>query len=713
MKNKGRSILKLLSIFVVLGLVSFVATYGIGENKSGSARDIKLGLDLAGGVSITYETVKENPSQEEMSDTIYKLRKRVDNVSTEADVYQEGKDRINVDIPGVKDANKILKEMGKAGAIQFVDEAGQVVLEGSDIQTAEAQAYQGNIGTEYVVSLNLNSEGASKFAKATAENIGKRILIVYDGEVISDPVVQSAITGGKAQIDGQRSFEEASNLATTIRIGALPLELSEFRSNVVGAKLGEEAINTSVLAGVIGFVLVAIFMIAFYKIPGIAATIALALYAVLMIVLINVFGVTLTLPGIAGIILSIGMAVDADCIIFARIREEIAAGKTIRSSIKIGFSKALSAIIDGNITTLIAAAVLWLLGTGTIKGFAQTLAIGILLSMFTALVITRFTLNTLYDLGLDKEYLYGTQKEVKVIPFVQHKLKYFIISIVLILFGIGAMFYNKADMGTILDFGLDFQGGTSTEVTFPMTVDENLTNEVRNVVSNIINDSMVEISRVEGANQLIIRTQELSLDQRNDLENTFVKDYNVDEELVASASISGAFSSEMRKDAIISVVIATICMLLYIWFRFKNISFGLASVLPLVHDVLIVLMVYTVARISVNGAFIAVMLTIVGYSINATIVTFDRIRENMGTMLRKESIDDMVNKSITQTLSRSINTSLTTFVMVLVLFALGVSSIKEFAAPLMAGIIGGTYSSVFIAGALWSIFYKKFKREND
>ena len=709
MKNKGRSILKLLSIFVVLGLVSFVATYGIGENKSGSARDIKLGLDLAGGVSITYETVKENPSQEEMRDTIYKLRKRVDNVSTEADVYQEGKDRINVDIPGVKDANKILKEMGKAGAIQFVDEAGQVVLEGSDIQTAEAQAYQGNIGTEYVVSLNLNSEGASKFAKATAENIGKRILIVYDGEVISDPVVQSAITGGKAQIDGQRSFEEASNLATTIRIGALPLELSEFRSNVVGAKLGEEAINTSVLAGVIGFVLVAIFMIAFYKIPGIAATIALALYAVLMIVLINVFGVTLTLPGIAGIILSIGMAVDADCIIFARIREEIAAGKTIRSSIKIGFSKALSAIIDGNITTLIAAAVLWLLGTGTIKGFAQTLAIGILLSMFTALVITRFTLNTLYDLGLDKEYLYGTQKEVKVIPFVQHKLKYFIISIVLILFGIGAMFYNKADMGTILDFGLDFQGGTSTEVTFPMTVDENLTNEVRNVVSNIINDSMV----VEGANQLIIRTQELSLDQRNDLENTFVKDYNVDEELVASASISGAFSSEMRKDAIISVVIATICMLLYIWFRFKNISFGLASVLPLVHDVLIVLMVYTVARISVNGAFIAVMLTIVGYSINATIVTFDRIRENMGTMLRKESIDDMVNKSITQTLSRSINTSLTTFVMVLVLFALGVSSIKEFAAPLMAGIIGGTYSSVFIAGALWSIFYKKFKREND
>lgn len=355
---------------------------------------------------------------------------------------------------------------------------------------------------------------------------------------------------------------------------------------------------------------------------------------------------------------------------------------------------------------------MWFLGTGTIKGFAQTLVIGILLSMFTALFITRFTLNTLYNLGLDKESMYGIQKEVKVIPFVQHKMKYFIISSILILFGIGAMFYNKADMGTILNFGLDFQGGTSTEVTFPVIVDENLTNDIRNVVSNIINDSMVEISRVEGANQLIIRTKELTLDQRNVLENTFVNDYNVDEELVASTSISGAFSSEMRRDAITSVVIATICMLLYIWFRFKNISFGLASVLPLVHDVLIVLMVYTVARISVNGAFIAVMLTIVGYSINATIVTFDRIRENMGTLLRKESLDDMVNKSITQTLSRSINTSLTTFVMVLVLFILGVSSIKEFAAPLMAGIIGGTYSSVFVAGALWRIFYKKFNKEN-
>ena len=713
MKNKGKSLVKLLGLFVVLGLLAVVAIYGIGANKAGSAKDIKLGLDLAGGVSITYETVKNNPTQAEMNDTIYKLQKRVQNVSTEASVYQEGNNRINVDIPGAKDANKTLKEMGKAGAILFVDEQDNVVLEGADIQNAEAQIQQGTFGNEYVVSLTLNEAGARKFAKATAENIGKRIAIIYDDEIISAPVVQSAITGGKAQIDGQANYEEANNLATTIRIGALPLELSELRSNVVGAKLGAEAIETSLLAGLIGFILVIIFMIAFYKVPGLAAAIALCLYSALMIIFLNVFNITLTLPGVAGIILSIGMAVDANCIIFARIREELAFGKTIRSSIKIGFEKAISAIVDGNITTLIAAVVLWFLGTGTIRGFAQTLGLGIVLSMFSALVLTKFILGVLYEIGLDKESMYGVQKEIKTIPFIQHKKKFFVISSVLILAGFAAMFYNRADIGTVLKYGLDFQGGTSTEVTFPTTIDKAKESEIANVVSGITNDVNVEISKVEGENTLIIRTVELTIDQRDEISETFITDYNVDPELISSQSISGTISGEMRRDAIVSVIIATIFMLLYIWIRFKNISFGLAAVIPLLHDVLIVLMVYAVARISVSSAFIACMLTIVGYSINATIVTFDRIRENVKGKLRKDNIEDIVNKSITQTLSRSINTSLTTFLMVFVLFILGVGSIKEFAAPLMVGIIAGTYSSLCIAGALWNSFYKKFKKENE
>lgn len=711
MKNKGKSIGKLLLILAVITVTILVAVYGVGVNKTGSARDVKLGLDLAGGVSITYEAVKDNPTGKEMDDTVYKLQRRVDNYSTESMVYKEGNDRINVDIPGVKDANKILEELGKAGAIQFVDEEEKVVLEGADIQDAQPQIIQGTFGDEYVVILTLNGEGTKKFATATSKNIGKRISIIYDNEMISSPTVENAITDGTAQISGQASYEEASELATTIRIGALPLELRELRSNVVGAKLGAEAVNTSLLAGLIGFILVILFMIVYYKVPGLASAIALCLYVTLTVILLNVFNVTLTLPGIAGIILSIGMAVDANCIIFTRIREEISSGKTVRSSIKLGFSKALSAIVDGNITTLIAAIVLWFLGSGTVKGFAQTLGIGIILSMFTALTITRFILYTLYELGLDKENMYGIMKETKQYSFLEHKAKFYTISVILIFIGIGAMFYYRTTKGSILEYGLDFVGGTSTAVTFPEKFDKTRNAEIENLVRSVTNDPTVETATVEGQNTIIIKTKELTLDQREALSVQLVEQYKVDPEFIQTESISGAISSEMRNDALLAVLVATICMLLYIWIRFKNLSFGLGAVVPLIHDVLIVLMVYAVARISIGGTFIAAMLTIVGYSINATIVTFDRIRENVKEQLKKESLEDVVNRSISQTLSRSVNTSVTTFIMVCSLFILGVESIKIFALPLMAGIIIGCYSSICIAGTLWFIFHKRLQKE--
>lgn len=311
----------------------------------------------------------------------------------------------------------------------------------------------------------MNTKGTKLFKEATEKFIGQTISIVYDGKVISAPVVQVAITNGEAQIS-QGSYDEARNLASTIRIGALPLQLEEIRSNVVGANLGEEAFDTSIIAAVIGFILVIIFMIVFYRIPGVAASIALSLYVAAILVVLNGANVTLTLPGIAGIILSIGMAVDANVIIFTRIKEELATGKTVRSAIKIGFDKALSAIVDGNITTLIAAAVLWFKGSGTVKGFAQTLAIGIVISMFTALVVTKYTLIALYNLGFDKERFYGIQKEVKVFAFTKHIKKFFAISGVLIAIGVVALFVNKASTGNILNYGLDFKGGTSTQVTF-------------------------------------------------------------------------------------------------------------------------------------------------------------------------------------------------------------------------------------------------------
>lgn len=699
MKNmkKGTGVLSLIIVVLVIVALGFVSIVGVGKNKSGSAADIKLGLDLAGGVSITYEAVGENPTEENMKDTIYKLQKRVEDRSTEAAVYQEGENRINVDIPGEDDADEVLKALGKAGSIEFVDPDGEVVVDGSDIETASAETRTDG-ATSYVVSLKLNANGTQKFAEATARLVGQPISIVYDGQEIQAPTVNEPINNGQAEISGQKTFQDAEELASVIRIGALPLELKEIRSTVVGAKLGAEAIDTSLLAGLIGFILVIVFMIAVYRIPGIASSLALCFYVTVMILVLIAFDVTLTLPGIAGILLSIGMAVDANVIIFTRIKEELATGKTVRSAIKLGFDKALSAIIDGNVTTLIAAAVLWFKGSGTVKGFAQTLAIGIVLSMVTALFVTKFILKCFYAVGCDKEKFYGIKKEGKTIDFIGKRAIFFVISGVMAAACVVMLVVNKNSIGGILNYGLDFKGGTSLTVTFNEDTAK-IKGDVEKLVESAVGQKP-EISEVRDTNQMIIKTVELDEDTRAEVKNQMIEKYGITE-AIEEETISGSVSDEMRTDAIIAVVIAGICMLIYIWIRFKDITFGASAVLALVHDVILVLLVYAAARISVGNTFIACMLTIVGYSINATIVIFDRIRENKALMGKKDTLADCVNKSITQTLSRSINTSLTTMFMVVVLAIIGVESIRGFAVPLLAGIICGAYSSVCVTGTLW------------
>lgn len=713
--KKSTGIITLLMTLVVTAGLIFTAAVGIGENKAGAAKDIKLGLDLAGGVSITYETVIDNPTNEQMKDTIYKLQKRVEGYSTEAQVYQEGDNRINIEIPGVSDANTILEELGQPGSLEFQDLSGNVLVDGTNIKSAKAEAYTDSMGNNsYQVALTLTDEGAEKFAKATEENLGSQIPIVYDGEVISAPTVQSVITGGEASITNMESYEAAEKLASTIRIGSLQLELRELRSKVVGAQLGEDAISTSLKAGAIGFALVVLFMIMVYLVPGFASAIALTIYVALMMVLLNAFDITLTLPGIAGIILSIGMAVDANVIIFARIREELAKGKTVRSSVKTGFQKALSAIVDGNITTLIAAVVLGLKGSGSVKGFAQTLALGIVLSMFTALVVTRLVLNALYALGLKDVKLYGVQKERKTINFLGKKNLCFILSIVVILAGLATMGIQAGRGAGALNYSLEFKGGTSTTIPFEedMSIGE-IDEKVKPVVSEVIGSNEIQAQQVQGSNDVVIKTKELDLETRQALNAALAENFGVDEASITAENISSTISSEVRSDAAIAVVLATIFMLLYIWFRFKDLRFATSAVAALVHDVLAVLAFYAIARISVGNTFIACMLTIVGYSINATIVIFDRIRENLADMKKKDDLKELVNRSITQTLTRSIYTSLTTFVMVAVLFVLGVASIREFALPLMAGIVCGTYSSVCITGALWYVMKTKIQKKDE
>ena len=742
--NKKKGIISLILAVVLIGLLGFTTIVGFGDAHIGASKNIKLGLDLAGGVSITYQVKNDNPTSEEMSDTIYKLQRRVEQYSTEASVYQEGDDRINIEIPGVTDANAILEELGQPGSLCFITQqdedgnanfqadsssetgyslarsldeiraAGSVVLEGTDVADATGGAIQqqNSSSREYVVDLTLTDEGKTKFAEATAANLKKRISIVYDGETISSPVVQSVISDGKAQISGQQSIEEAKELASIIRIGSLKLELEDLRSNVVGAQLGQQAIKTSLIAGAIGLVLVGIFMIIVYALPGVVAALSLAIYTGLELVMLNAFDLTLTLPGIAGIILSIGMAVDANVIIYARIREEIAAGKSVRSAIKTGFEKAMSAIVDGNITTLIAAAVLGAMGSGSVKGFAMTLALGIVLSMFTALVISRLLVNAFYAVGLRDEKFYGKQKERKTIDFLGKRKLFFTISVILILLVPVGMGVFHAKDGKALNYSLEFMGCTSTNVTFndDMSIDD-LDSQVKPVVQEVTGDANIQISKVADSNAVIIKTRSLSLDEREELNQKLVDSFGVDDSKITAESISSTVSSEMRRDAIVAVLIATICMLLYIWFRFKDVRFASSAVLALLHDVMVVLAFYALSRISVGNTFIACMLTIVGYSINATIVIFDRIRENLKSAGKKADLKELVNMSITQTLTRSIYTSFTTFITIFVVFVMGVSSIREFALPIMVGIVCGAYSSVCITGTLWYTLKGKSKKK--
>lgn len=718
-QSKLRSAIVLVVFIALLALFGYTAVYGWGETKSGSGEDIKLGLDLEGGVSITYQVVgEEEPSAADMSDTIYKLQKRVEGYSTEAQVYQEGSDRISIEIPGVADANEILSELGRPGSLEFYDVNGELVLEGTDVVDAQAASRQNDMGNvDYEVRLTLTEEGAKKFSDATGAAAPNHdpIFIVYDNAIISYPTVQQQITDGNCVITNMESFEAAENLASTIRIGGLTLTLEELRSNVVGAQLGSDAIRTALLAGAVGFAIIAVFMIAVYFLPGLAAVLALGMYVELVVILLGSFNITLTLPGIAGIILGIGMAVDANVIIFARVREELATGKTVASSVKIGFNKALSAIIDGNITTLIAAIVLGLRGTGAIKGFAQTLALGIILSMFTAVFITRIILNALMGLGLDSVKLFGVAKEKKSINFLGKKHLFFGISVAAILAGFVVMGVQKGGGNGALNYSLDFMGGTQTTVTFTEDYSiERLDAEVVPGIEEITGDANVQVQKVAGSNQVIFKTRTLDVEEREALDSMLEENFELDDAYpITAETISSTISSEAQTDAVVAVVIATICMLLYIWFRFKDIRFGASAVIALIHDVLVVLAFYAVTRVSVGSTFIACMLTIVGYSINATIVIFDRVRENMRSMTRKDDLQDMVNHSITQTLSRSIFTSLTTFIMVAALYVFGVSSIREFALPLMAGIFCGTYSSVCITGALWYVLRTKIKQKEE
>ena len=704
MKNK--SILVFLGLTVAAFVLGAVAVFGVGGVLG--VENINLGLDLRGGVTILYEADIENPSVEEMNAANNMLRRRLDERGyTEASTGREGFRQIRVNIPGVEDPEQAVQEIGRTALLTFEDEEGNVLLTGADVNRAN-RATQPNVAgiVQTVVTLDFTSEGSRLFEQATRDNLGRQILIFLDDQLISHPVVRSVITGGSAIIDGGGgagfSSEEALQLANTINQGSLPFGLEVVSMNSVGAQLGADALNTSIIAGIIGIILIIVAMILIYKLSGVAASIALLIYSFLMLIIISLFGITLTLPGMAGIILSIGMALDANVVIFERIREEIATGRTLRSAVNAGFNRAFPAIVDCNITTLIAAGALFWQGTGPIQGFAVTLGLGILVSMFSALVLTKLLVSGLVGMGVRNPKYFGAKIADENAPaptsiqIIQNRRYYVAISAAVLILGVANMLFHSSQGRGFFNLDVEFAGGTSFQVELGQPF-ENA--EIAAMVYEITGQPSPQVQSIGGETQALIRMHSIDALTRIELIDAISARFNVSQEAFIYADVSPTVSADMQRAAVIAVLIACVLMLIYITLRFKDMQMGLSTVITLMHDAFVTIAIFAILRISLNYAFIAVLLTIMGYSINATIIIFDRIRENKERS--RLSNADLVNLSITQTLRRSVLTSATTFLVVLALFIMGVPSIRDFALPIMIGIIFGTYSSVFLSGSIW------------
>ncbi|WP_027399660.1 protein translocase subunit SecDF [Anaerovorax odorimutans] len=702
----------LLALIIAFGW--YVSIFGVGKIKPIS-EDMKLGLDLKGGVYVVMEAQTDKKGEELqklMNQTQAVIEKRVNSMGlSEPTVTIEGKNRIRVELPGAEDADAAIKAIGRTAQLQFALADNTVVLDGSMVKDAGTSLDKEKGG--YAVTLKFNSEGTKAFEEATRKALNgevvskvdgvddKAIMIILDGQIISAPVVNDIISNGEASITGGYTQEKAREDAALIRGGSLPVELEEVTTSVQAASIGIGALQMSIIAGLIGIALIFIFMILMYRVMGIAADIALLLYVLIVLWVMAAMGSVLTLPGIAGIILAIGMAVDANVIIFSRIKEEMVNGKSLRVSVDSGFKRAMATVIDSQITTLIASIVLYQLGTSSVKGFAMTLMLGIVASIITAVVVTRVYLNLMAESKLfGKKILFGikenneaTFKFKKEFSFIKYRKIFFSISIIVVVVGLL--------VGGIRGFnlGIDFTGGTMLQLDMGKNVK---TAEVQNILKS--HDIKAEIVHAGKSNeQIIIRTiQALDNEKRQEVLSDMYKTFDINEKSVLTIDQFGpSIGDLLKKNAVKSVIIASIGMLIYIIIRFEW-KFGLASIAGVLHDVLVLIAFYGLFHVPVNNPFIAALLTVVGYSINDTIVVFDRIRENLGLM-KKSQLDKLIDRSINQTIVRSLMTSLTTALAIIPLFILGGDVIRQFTLPLIVGVAAGCASSIFICSPLYYV----------
>lgn len=716
---------RILAALVIVLLVFgwYVTLFGIGDKtKDGaitSVRDaLKYGLDINGGVYVVMEA-KTDATGEELKALMEQTRAVLDNRVNqmgvaEAAVTVEGTNRIRVEMPGVEDADEAIQAIGKTAQLYFILADGSVVLDGSHVKDAQIATDGGH----YKILLDFDSEGAALFEEGTRKAFNRevtstidgieanQIAIVLDDEIVVHPNVNNVISGGSCEMTGNYSKEEASMTAALIRGGALPVELEEVQSSVQTATIGAHALDKSIIAGAIGLGIVFLIMIIFYGMLGFVADIALLLYVIMFLWSMVAFNVVLTLPGIAALILSIGMAVDANVIIFARIKEEICAGKSIRVAVDAGFKNALSTVLDAQITTLIAAVVLYEVGTTSVKGFALTLMIGIIISIFTAVVITQLFISLLANslkfaknkyFGVNED---GTPKQMlnKTFSFIKHRKVFYIVSVTIIVVGL----LWSVVFG--MNYGIDFTGGTTIQVDLGKQV---AIEDVEKTLADYELDPQI-IYAGEGNTQVVIKTiQSLDNAKRNEVIGTLSDAYGItDADVLASEQFGPSVGDELKMNALKAVIIASIGMLIYIIFRFKSWKYGFSAVAGVVHDVLMVIAFYAIFGFTVNNPFIAAILTLVGYSINDTIVIFDRIRENKAIYTRDNN-EVNIDRSINQTLNRTIMTSLTTLVVMVPLCIMVSSSIREFIIPLMVGVIVGCCSSIFVCSPLYYDLCKK------
>lgn len=716
---------KILAVLVIAVLVFgwFVTLFGIGDQSKDDAiksvKDaLKYGLDINGGVYVVMEAQTDKTGdqlKELMDQTRAVIDNRVNQMGVaEASVTIEGTNRIRVEMPGVENADEAIQAIGKTAKLYFVLADNSIVLDGSNVKDAQIATDGGH----YKILLEFDSEGAALFEEGTRKAVNgevtstidgmsnNEIAIVLDNEIVVHPEVREVISGGNCEMTGNYSKEEATMTAALIRGGALPVELVEVQSSVQTATIGAHALDKSIVAGAIGLAIVFLLMIIFYGMLGFVADIALLLYVIMFLWSMVAFNVVLTLPGIAALILSIGMAVDANVIIFARIKEEICAGKSIRVAVDAGFKNALSTVLDAQITTLIAAVVLYEVGTTSVKGFALTLMIGIIISIFTAVVITQLFISLLANspkfaknkyFGVNED---GTPKQMlnKTFSFIKHRKIFYIVSISIIVIGLlWSVIFG-------MNYGIDFTGGTTIQVDLGKQV---AIEDVEKTLKDYELDPQI-IYAGEGNTQVVIKTIK-SLDNagRNEVINTLEQAYGITEDdVLASEQFGPSVGDELKVNALKAIIIASIGMLIYIIFRFKSWKYGFSAVAGVVHDVLIVIAFYAIFGFTVNNPFIAAILTLVGYSINDTIVIFDRIRENKALHTRDNS-EVNIDRSINQTLNRTIMTSLTTLVVMVPLCIMVSSSIREFIIPLMVGVIVGCCSSIFICSPLYYDLCKK------